>query len=293
VLTQLGSALGGWRPSRVPGDPLGTIRAGWAELVGADVARAAQPVAIVGSALIVVTGSGAWSHQLTFLERSILAGIVALGVDGIERLRFRVGTPRTRTPGSTLVRTRRPTVGGAPGRPGTPEEALARLRAQIEAQRSAHAAAGGAFCADCAAPIAASPRSDAGTTMCRPCAYTHERERREACDRILFQAPWLASEEVLALVPGLTADAYDRYRRALLRSWLDELRLTRRRHAARAPVDPARIRQLASSYVLLETRIDPNRLELDSPIRQNALGEDLYRFIRDVEGDASLVRGDG
>jgi hypothetical protein len=34
--------------------------------------------------------------------------------------------------------------------------------------------------------------------------------------------------------------------------------------------------------VLLETRIDPNRLELDSPVRQNALG-DLYGFIRTVE----------
>jgi hypothetical protein len=288
MLTQLGTALGGWRPTRVPGDPLGTVRAGWAELVGGDVARAAQPVAIVGSALIVVTASGAWSHQLTFLERSILAGIAALGVEGIERLRFRVGTPRTRAPGGSPARSPRgATLAPVPGRPGTPEEALARLRAQVEAQRRAHADAGGAFCADCAAPIAA------GRGSCRPCADSCEQERRAACERILFQAPWLDSEEVLALVPGLTADAYDRYRRALLRSWLDELRLARRRHAAKAPVDPARVRQLASSYVLLETRIDPNRLELDSPIRQNALGEDLYRFIRTVEGESSLIRGGG
>jgi len=33
---------------------------------------------------------------------------------------------------------------------------------------------------------------------------------------------------------------------------------------------------------LLETRLDPNRLELDSPVRANALGE-LYSFIREVE----------
>jgi hypothetical protein len=33
---------------------------------------------------------------------------------------------------------------------------------------------------------------------------------------------------------------------------------------------------------LLETKLDPNRLELDSPIRSNALGE-LYEFIRLVE----------
>ena len=48
------------------------------------------------------------------------------------------------------------------------------------------------------------------------------------------------------------------------------------------PIDRVRVRKLASSYVLLETRISPNRLELDSPVRANALG-DLYVFIREVE----------
>ena len=81
---------------------------------------------------------------------------------------------------------------------------------------------------------------------------------------------------------GLTPEAYDRIRRRLLRAWIDELRLARKRYEAKSPVDVARIRKLASSYVLLETRIDPNRLELDSPGRQNALG-DLYAFIRTVE----------
>jgi hypothetical protein len=98
----------------------------------------------------------------------------------------------------------------------------------------------------------------------------------------LFEAPWLDPETVINAVAGLTAEAYDRIRRRLLRAWVDELRLARKRHAVKAEIDRPRIRKLASSYVLLETRIDPNRLELDSPVRRNALG-DLYDFIRQVE----------
>jgi hypothetical protein len=277
VLTPLGSALTGWRPSRgAAEDPLATIRAAWSEIVGDDVARAAAPVALVGSALVVITASSSWSHQLSFLERTIIASVNALGVHGVERLRFRIGAVRP-TRAATARRVRRAArAPPLPGRPSSTREALARLRTVIETRRRAHGDAGGAFCTGCDAAI------PAGAARCRPCADTAEREQREACERILFQAPWLASEDVLALVDGLTASAYDRIRRRLLRAWTDELRLARKRSEAKAPVDAARIRQLASSYVLLETRIDPNRLELDSPVRQNALG-DLYAFIRSVE----------
>ena len=123
---------------------------------------------------------------------------------------------------------------------------------------------------------------DATGDRCRPCADGEERGVREQCERILFDAPWLDPEAVITQVDGLTAEAYDRIRRRLLRAWVDELRLARKRHAVKAEIDRIRIRKLASSYVLLETRIDPNRLELDSPVRQNALG-DLYAFIREVE----------
>jgi hypothetical protein len=277
VLTPLGSALTGWRPSRGPaGDPLATIRAAWSEIVGADVARAAQPVALVGSALVVMTVSSSWSHQLSFLERAIIASVNALGVHGVERLRFRIGTVRTRTPGRPRRVTRLALAAPIAGRPTSTAEALSRLRRVIETRRAAHQAAGGAFCATCASAIAA------GSAQCRPCLDLAEREQREQCERILFQAPWLASGEVLELVPGLTPEAYDAIRRRLLRAWIDELRLARRRYEAKAPVDVPRVRQLASSYVLLETRIDPNRLEMESPVRQNALG-DLYDFIRTVE----------
>jgi hypothetical protein len=276
MLTKLGTALGGWRPSAGrPGDPLATIRAAWSDIVGADVARAAQPVALTGSALVVVTASGAWSHQLSFLEREIIRSVVALGVPTVERLRFRIGTIRSargaggrrpvRAPGGALVA----------GKPLTAADAVARFRAVVERRRNAHRAAGGAFCGTCGGTIASGDR-------CRPCADAEEREQREQCERSLFEAPWLDPEEVLGTVAGLTAEAYDRIRRRLLRAWVDELRLARKRHAVKAPIDRTRVRKLASSYVLLETRIDPNRLELDSPVRRNALG-DLYAFIREVE----------
>jgi hypothetical protein len=152
----------------------------------------------------------------------------------------------------------------------------------IERRRAAHTAAGGTFCPACAGPVAAGAR-------CRLCADAAERERTERCERILFEAPWLTPEEVMGAVAGLDAEAYDRIRRRLLRAWIDELRLARKRHAVKAPIDRPRVRKLASSYVLLETRIDPNRLELESPVRRNALG-DLYAFIREVEtGSAAAL----
>jgi hypothetical protein len=279
MLSKLGSALAGWRPSAArPGDPLSMIRAAWADIVGDDVARAAQPVALTGSALVVITASAAWSHQLSFLEREIIRSVVALGVPQVERLRFRIGTIRAArgAGGRRLIRAAAATP--MPGKPQSTTEAVARFRTVVERRRNAHRAAGGAFCGTCGGAIAAGDR-------CRPCADGEERAQREQCERILYEAPWLDPEAVITQVDGLTAEAYDRIRRRLLRAWVDELRLARKRHAVKAGIDRARIRKLASSYVLLETRIDPNRLELDSPVRQNALG-DLYAFIRQVETEA-------
>lgn len=279
MLSKLGTALAGWRPSAGrPGDPLTVIRAAWADIVGDDVARAAQPVALTGSALVVITASGAWSHQLSFLEREIIRSVVALGVPQVERLRFRIGTIRAARGAGGRRLVRGPAGTPAAGKPQSTAEAVARFRTVVERRRNAHRAAGGAFCGTCGGAIA-------GGERCRPCADGEEREQREQCERILFEAPWLDPEAVITEVAGLTAEAYDRIRRRLLRAWVDELRLARKRHAVKAEIDRARIRKLASSYVLLETRIDPNRLELDSPVRQNALG-DLYAFIRQVETEA-------
>jgi len=279
-MQKLGEVLSGWRPSGGPiGDPLVTIRSAWAEIVGTDVARSAQPVAIQGSALVVLTASGAWSQQLSFIERNILARINELGVRSIERLRFRIGTIRTPHAARHVVRRspNRRTSSVIAGKPSTVADALLRFRRVVELQRETHRAVGGTFCVSCNAPIAA------GTT-CVPCASETLRRLTETCARMLFEAPWLDAESVIAAIPGLNAETYDGIRRGALRGWLDELRLARRRADAGAPIDRARIRRLASSYVLLETRIDPHRLELDSPVRRNALG-DLYPFIRAIESD--------
>lgn len=282
MLTHLGGAITNWRPSAgAPGDPLATIRAAWAEIVGEDVARAAQPVAVAGSALVVITASGAWSHQLSFLERQVIESVNALGVTTVERLRFRVGTVRPRGAAGSrhVTRLRGSESAVIAGHPRTAAEALDRLRTVVEAHRAAHRAAGGTFCASCGG-------ATAGTVRCRPCADADERAIREACERVLFEAPWMTPEQVLGEVAGLSPEAYVAIRRRLLRGWIDELRLARKRYEVKAPIDAMRIRKVASSYVLLETRIDPNRLELDSPLRRNALG-DLYAFIRTVEGHVS------
>ena len=172
---------------------------------------------------------------------------------------------------------RRPTGAVAAEPPAkTLEDALGRLRRAVERTRSAHRANGGAFCAVCDAPV------DAGTPMCRPCRDDAERRRRSACERLLFEAPWLSSDDVLAAVGGLTPEAYDAIRRGLLQSWWDELWRANKLHKLRQPLDRVRLRKLASSFVLLETRIDPNRLEMDSAVRKNALG-DLYEFVRAIE----------
>jgi hypothetical protein len=280
AVLKLGSVLDAWRPKPGPGsDPLVAARAVWLELVGADVARAAQPVAIEREVLIVLTSSSSWSHQLAFLEPEIVRGLQAIPeTRGLTRLRFRVGKIRRPVRGTTEGpggprRTHAEIEREAPAK--TLDDALARLRTAVERTRSAHRARGGTFCAICEAPVDGAP-------ACTPCRDDAERRTRFACERLLFEAPWLASDEVLALVEGLSPEAYDAIRRRLLRSWWDELWRANKLAKLRQPVDRVRLRKLASSFVLLETRIDPNRLEMDSAVRKNALG-DLYDFVRSIE----------
>jgi hypothetical protein len=280
-MLKLGTVLDGWRPAGGSGgDPLVAARAAWLQLVGADVARAAQPVAIERDVLVVLTNSPAWSHQLVFLEPEILRGLRALPeLRELTRLRFRVGTIRTPIRGTGGGGTRRRTAAPPAEPPArTLDDALARLRRAVERSRAAHTAAGGTFCALCDAPV------DAGPT-CTPCRDDAVRRRRFACERLLFEAPWLAPGEVLALVPGLSAEDYDAIRRQLLRAWWDEIWRAAKLHKLRQPIDRIRLRKLASSFVLLETRIEPTRLELDSPLRRNALGE-LFDFVRAIETGA-------
>jgi hypothetical protein len=287
MLTKIGDALTGWAPrSGGGGDPLSVVRSAWRGLVGADVARAAQPVAIANESLIVLTSSSAWSHQLAFLAPQILRGIRDLGLAPVIcQLRFRVGTIRVK-PGPRLrpaLPPAYPISAGVPSRRPAPRdaaEALSRFRAVVERSRSAHRLRGGSFCPVCAAPTA-------GGERCGPCAQWARAELEARCQRLMFDAPWLRPQDVLDTLPGLDAAAYDAIRRRLLRAWWDELALARKRAALPRPIAPdrVRLRKIASSYVLLETKLDPHRLEMDSPVRRNALG-DLYDFIRSVEGES-------
>lgn len=285
MLTRIGETLRAWTPRNSSSDPLSMIRAAWTGLVGIDVARAAQPVAIANETLVVITTSSAWSHQLAFLEPQIMRGVrETVPAAGLIRLRLRVGSIRAKPPAPAV------TSWPARGRPRSPgtrpaavdaQDALARFRRVVEHARAAHRARGGTFCAACAAPISSGDQ-------CVPCAQWARAALEARCKRMLFDAPWLLPQEVLDALPELDATAYDTMRRHLLRAWWDEMALARKRAALPRPIAPdrARLRKIASSYVLLETKLDPNRLEMDSPVRRNALG-DLYDFIVSVE------RGDG
>ncbi|HEX3467032.1 MAG TPA: DUF721 domain-containing protein [Candidatus Elarobacter sp.] len=278
-MLKLGAVLDAWRPNPGGGaDPLAAVRSAWSELVGPDVARAAQPVAIERDALVVLTASSAWSHQLAFLEPEIVRGLGALpDARAVTRLRFRVGKLRRSVPirdGPGGPRRAASDVAAEPPAK-TLDDALARLRRAVDRTRAAHRAQGGRFCALCDAPVDAAP-------TCRPCRDDVVRRRRFACERLMFEAPWLGPEELLALVDGLSPEEYDAYRRRLLQSWWDEMWRANKLQKLRQPLDRVRLRKLASSFVLLETRIDPLRLEMDSAVRKNALGE-LYEFVRDIE----------
>jgi hypothetical protein len=275
----LGTVLDTWRPKPGPGgDPLAAARSVWADLVGPDVARAAQPVAIERDVLVVLTTSASWSHQLAFLEPEIVRGLRALPeTSTVTGVRFRVGKLRRSAGAATAEVGRRRPAAVAPVEPParTLDEALARLRRSVERSRAAHAASGGRFCVRCEAPIGGGPR-------CVPCRDEVERVARFACERLLFEAPWLPASDVLALVDGLTPEQFDAIRRRLLRSWWDEIWRAGKLFRLRQPIDRERLRKLASSFVLLETGIDPNRLEMDSAVRRNALG-DCYDFVREIE----------
>ncbi|NCO37736.1 MAG: hypothetical protein COZ06_25600 [Armatimonadetes bacterium CG_4_10_14_3_um_filter_66_18] len=64
----------------------------WPELVGAEIAKAAQPQALRGSTLFVTTSSAVWTNELTLLKPQILEKLnAALGEALIRDLVFRGG----------------------------------------------------------------------------------------------------------------------------------------------------------------------------------------------------------
>ena len=93
----------------------------------------------------------------------------------------------------------------------------------------------------------------------------------------MYDAPWLGFGGTAPLVDGMTRDEYDRWRRALLSRWwetLNRMRWTKRT----TPVE----RRIASSFVLLESGLDPDRIT--PAIVRTVLGDDVVALLEASRG---------
>ncbi len=270
-LRPLKAAVETWAPGRgIAADPLHRISATWAQIVGANVAKHSEPLALNGSTLLVATRSSAWSQQLQLLSPTILRGIAALP-DAVEvsRLAFRSGglrrsegrgTPRQRVAAASAASR----VGdAAPGPAADAAEALERLRRRLTARRAGTAAA----CAACGAPLDSEPGP---TGRCAPCDGDAERERMLLVERTIYLAPWLTHAELREQIPDLSGAEFERARRVLLQRWWLVLERIKRGAKVGASGDE---RQVASSFVLLQSRLPPDRIT--PAIVRNAIGDDV------------------
>jgi hypothetical protein len=271
--------LEGWQPGKGRAgaeDPLTAVRLAWAEVAGPEVAANAQPLKIERDALVVVTRSNAWSQQLSFLSERIVADLRArMQTPAFSRLRFRVGRMPATAPALPSRRRGRPAVPKAPARPPSADAAaaIARFRDDVAAYWRAKAASGWKQCAECGAWI----EPHAGPS-CADCVHRHADRRAGATARLLYETPWLGYEGVAQLVEGLQRAEYEAIRKRLLARWWDTLRLAVR--AGRLSADH-RERLIASSYVLLKSGIDPERIAPETV--RNLLGDQLHDLIYGTE----------
>jgi hypothetical protein len=274
VLRPLGRLVTDWKPAAAPprGEPLAALAAVWTGIVGERVAENAAPLEVNGTTLIVATRSSAWSNQLQLLSPQILAGLRALPEGrALERLTFRVGAVRARR-GSSEARTR-------PRTPALPVElepardvgeAFERVRRRVTSLR----ANAGAACTACGAPL----ETGTGETQCAPCRGGIQDARRLALQQILFGAPWLAFDELQQHVAGLERFEYEEGRRQLLQRWWAILQ----RALRNGRLSPnGHERQVASSYVLLQSGLPPDRVT--GAVVRNLLGEDLDKLLWGAE----------
>jgi Dna[CI] antecedent, DciA len=271
-LRPLRDALGTWAPGgqRAP-EPIHAISAAWAGIVGANVAANSAPLELSGAVLVVTTSSSAWSQQLQMLSLPILGALRNVpSLPPIERMTFRSG----RLP-SVKGRSR----GGAPGRRATtaraleaalppaadPPEALERLRKRILAVRRRSVTT----CVTCGTPL-----EDATPQICAPCAGAEERERSLEMQRLVYSAPWLVFEEIREVIPRATVAEFEGARRTLLQRWWVVLERAKRSGTlSRSGVE----RKLASSYLLLQSRLRPDRIT--PAVVRNLLGVELEALL--------------
>ena len=269
-LRSLRSVVGEWRPTRVRlEDPLQAVLAAWPAIVGENVAAQSWPLELSGDALIIATRSSAWSQQLQFLSEDILHALTALPEGRtIARLVFRSGAlRRAREHAAADAPPRRqPPAPSLPPEPAADQwEALDRFRRRIASLRR-HAAAS---CRTCGAPL-----DEPARETCAPCEGGAQRERLLAAERVLFMAPWLGYAETAEQVARLEHGEFERARRALLQRWW--LILQRARRAGKLSKSGIE-RKVASSYVLLQSRLRPDRVT--AAIMANLLGEELQTLL--------------
>jgi len=270
-LVPLHSAIDGWLPGRRPSsDVLSTIAAAWPSIVGPAVAAHSLPVALNGKSLVVATRSSAWSQQLQFLSVTILRGLAGIALEEpVERLAFRSGSLRLPHTGSVPLGAAAPMRKGLAGPEPEPAadagEALERLRRRVTSARRRAPSA----CVACGAPIDASV-----VRMCAPCEGGAQRARTLQLERIVYLAPWLGVEDLRQQMPELGAAEFEGARRALLQRWWVVLERCRRS----GKVSGSRLeRQVASSYVLLQSRLSPDRVT--PAIVRNLLGDELEAML--------------
>jgi hypothetical protein len=271
-LQPLRGALAAWKPVGGAIEPLHAISAAWPAIVGLDIAANCAPISLANGTLTIATRSSAWSQQLQFLSLSIVSGIGEhAGGTTVRRLAFRVGAFRggeRRSPGAAMKKAAARRRGDAAGYEPAIDlaDAFDRVRARIRDARRASPAA----CSRCGAPLG--PEPNAG--RCTPCALATASEATLHLERLIYAAPWLTFEDVREQLPRLSVVDYERSRRRLLGRWW--LVLERARKAGVVGKHGLE-RSIASSYVLLQTRLSPDRVTPE--VVSNALGADLAAIL--------------
>jgi hypothetical protein len=275
----LRSALDAWKPARGRNiDPVDEIVSAWLGIVGRDVAANSTPLELLGTNLVVGTRSSAWSQQLQFLSLHVLAAIRALPSGGtVERLTFRTGlvSRGKRRDAVPPVARRSKSVPTRPGASDLPAPDLATAFERLRARMTVASRASGARCTDCGVVTDASPDVTASTrARCAPCAGEAERVRRTLVERIVYMAPWLVIEEMREQIPDLRNAEFERVRKRLLSRWWIILERTK---LAGVVSSSGIERHVASSYVLLHTRLPPDRIT--PAVVRNLLGTDLEKIL--------------
>ena len=109
---------------------------------------------------------------------------------------------------------------------------------------------------------------------CAPCATGEASVRSARVQRLMFDAPWLGFRGTAEIVEGLTSREYETNRTALLARWWETLQRARRA----GKIDPSGYeRQVASSYLLLKTGWEPDRIT--PAIARNELTDEIHDLI--------------